>query len=50
MNEPQRKYLIFISHSHVDSWVAGQIAEKIEINQIEDYIAQLRKKLSLKVN
>jgi len=78
-NEPQKKYLIFISHSHVDSWVAGQIAAKIEnagietfldqehikagedfearilqalinINQIEDYIAQPRKKLSLKVN
>jgi len=40
MNEPQKKYLVFISHSHVDSWVAGQIAAKIETAGIETFLDQ----------
>jgi len=39
-NEPQKKYLVFISHSHLDSWVARQIASKIENEGMETFLDQ----------
>ena len=39
-NEPQKKYLVFISHSHLDSWVARQIASKIENEGMETFFDQ----------
>lgn len=39
--DTQKKYLVFISHSHIDSWVAKQIASKLEVEGVETFLDQL---------
>ncbi|MCI0695897.1 toll/interleukin-1 receptor domain-containing protein [candidate division KSB1 bacterium] len=41
MEDTQKKYLVFISHSHIDSWVAKQIASKLEAEGVETFLDQL---------
>lgn len=41
MEDSQKKWLVFISHSHTDSWVAKQIASKLEAEGVETFLDQL---------
>lgn len=37
----EQRYLVFISHSHADSWVAKQIAKNLEAAGVETFLDQL---------
>jgi len=41
MEDTQKKWLVFISHSHNDNWVAKQIASKLEAEGIKTFLDQL---------
>jgi hypothetical protein len=41
MEDTQKKWLVFSSHSHVDSWIAKQLASKIEAEGANTFLDQL---------
>jgi hypothetical protein len=41
MSETAKRCLVFISHSHLDTWVAKQIASKFEAEGVETFLDQL---------